>query len=145
MRRDEGRNLKAENLHTYRDIFSPVNASLSGKSIFWEKLFPCAASTGSNKGTEIYMCFLFDLLYDLFLPVIWLLFFLQSPLSFTLSIKDSLTYNLYHDQGILKFASIVVRLRVRQVCNSTLYKMICLINGKNLKFKLHITLLWVES
>ena len=37
------------------DIFSPVNASLSVKSISLEELCSCAVSTGSNKGTEIYV------------------------------------------------------------------------------------------
>ena len=39
----------------YWDIFSPVNASLSAKSTFWEELCSCAVSTGSNKETEIYV------------------------------------------------------------------------------------------
>ena len=39
----------------YWDIFSPVNASLSAKSLFWEGLCSCAVSTGSDKGTEIYV------------------------------------------------------------------------------------------
>ena len=38
----------------YWDIFSPVNASLSVKSKFWEALCSFAVSTGSNKETEIY-------------------------------------------------------------------------------------------
>ena len=87
----------------YRDIFSPVNASLSAKAIFWEELCSCAESTGSNKGTEIYVrlfCLIchvtFNFIFSaIFLPVRYLtLIFLKSLLSFTLSAQDSLTYNL---------------------------------------------------
>ena len=102
------------------DIFSPVNASLSAKSIFWEELCSCAVSTGSDKGTEIYVsvfCFICYVILNFNFSACYLtLIFLQSPLSFNLSAKKKgLTYKrskLHKCMGrmICLFASIYAQI-----------------------------------
>ena len=89
----------------YFNIFSPVNASLSLESMFWEDVCPCAVSTGANKRTEIYVsvfcltCYVrinfnFFLQFFCLLHVFDSFFFLQSSCFQTFSTECFLNFEI---------------------------------------------------